>query len=41
MQRRPALVVAPVQVSAVLNQELHHVKVVVDARLKHNRARSG
>ena len=34
MQRGPSLVVAAVHVGAVLDQELHHVQVVVDARLE-------
>ena len=34
MERCPSLVVAAVDVGAVLHQELHHVQVVVDARLK-------
>ena len=34
MQRGPSLVVAAVHVGAVLDQELHHVQVVVDASLE-------
>ena len=34
VQRGPSLVVAAVHVGAVLHQELHHVQVVVDARLQ-------
>ena len=36
MERSPSLVVAAVHVGAVLDQELHHVQVVVDARLQNN-----
>ena len=34
MQRSPALVVAAVDVGAVLDQELDHLQVVIDAGLK-------
>jgi hypothetical protein len=34
VERGPALVVPPVDVSAVLHQELHHLQVVVDASLE-------
>ena len=33
MERRPALVVSSVDVSAVRHQELHHVEIVIDTRL--------
>ena len=36
VERSPSLVVAAVHVGAVLDQELHHVQVVVDARLQNN-----
>ena len=34
MQRRPSLVIAAVDVGAVLHQELDHIQVVVDAGLR-------
>ena len=33
MQGCPALVVAPVHIGPVLHQELHHLQVVINARL--------
>ena len=41
MERGPSLVVAAVDVGAVLHQELHHVQVVVDARLQGREQREG
>jgi hypothetical protein len=37
VERGPALVVPPVDVRAVLHQELHHLQVVVDASLEGRR----
>ena len=36
MERRPALVVAAVDVGAVLDEKLDHLEVVVDAGLESN-----